>query len=276
MSGEPAQARPRIIMSVLVFWVGYVALTLVVGFATSKAIHSEVWQLVAWGFLSSGCLLVLSRSLTPKREGLRTNITPSHRPSSSVGLSLGLLLGGAAFGVHVAVVSSFGGPIRFEWVPDVGATVAAIYFVRFLATSCMEEIGFRGYALHRLIESVGVWPALTITTVAFGLSHLLYGWDMQTITLGVFPCGLVWGMSAIATRGLAVPIGLHAAWNFASWTAGSRAETGLLRMIVADDALESSRAVGTASYLVISGALTATFWLVYRRNQRLAAAAPAA
>ena len=82
-------------------------------------------------------------------------------------------------------------------------------------------------------------------------------------------------MSAIATRGLAVPIGLHAAWNFASWSAGSRAETGLLRMIVADGAQESSRAVGTVSYIAVSGALTAIFWLVYRRNQRLAATAPA-
>ena len=28
------------------------------------------------------------------------------------------------------------------------------------------------------------------TTIAFGLSHLLYGWDMRTIALGVFPGGL--------------------------------------------------------------------------------------
>ena len=275
MSNEPSDTRARIILSVLVFWVGYVGLTLLVGFVTSTVIHSEVWQLVAWGFLSSAGLLFLSQFMTPKSERSRTNVTAPKQPSSLLGLFLGLLVGITAFGVHVAIVRFFGGPIRFEWVPEVGATVALIYFVRFLATSCMEEIGFRGFALHRLIESVGVTASLIITTVAFGLSHLLYGWDLQTIALGVFPGGLVWGMSAIATRGLAVPIGLHAAWNFASWTVGSRAETGPLRMIVADGAQESSRAVGTVSYIAVSGALTAIFWLVYRRNQRLAATAPA-
>lgn len=269
------KAGPRVITSVLIFWGGYVALTLVVGFATSTAIRSEVWQLIAWGLLSSAGLLVLSRFMMQRDAGSRTDMTPAHRLSSPVGLGLGLFIGVAAFGAHVAVVTVFGGPIRFERVSEVGATAAAIYFARFLATSCMEEIGFRGYALRRLTGSVGVWPALAITTVAFGLSHLLYGWDVQAIALGVLPGGLVWGMSAIATRGLAVPIGLHAAWNFASWTAGNRAETGLLRMIVADDALESTRAVGAVSYLVISAVLTAIFWLVQRRNARLDAAAPA-
>ena len=85
--------------------------------------------------------------------------------------------------------------------------------------------------------------------------------SLKTVALGF----------AIATL-FAVPIGLHAAWNSAAWTAGSRAETGLLRMVIADDALESTRAVGTAIYLTISGLLTLGFWLVHRRNERTAAA----
>ena len=248
--------------SVLIFWTAYVALTLIVGFLTSTVIPSEVWQLIAWGFLSSAGLLVLSRRMAREDEESGEESILSN-PS---GISLGLLVGLASFGVHVALVSFFGGPLEFERVPEVGVTVTAIYLLRFLATSCMEEIGFRGYALRRLTRTVGTWPALAVTTIAFGLSHLLYGWDMRTIALGVFPGGLVWGMSAIATRGLAVPIGLHAGWNFANWMAGSRKETGLMRMIVDDDALESSQAVGTVSYLAICGALTAIFWLVHRRN----------
>ena len=134
----------------------------------------------------------------------------------------------------------------------------------------MEELGFRGYALQRLTTTMGTWPAVFLTAVAFGLSHLLYGWDMQTIALGVVPGGLLWGMSAVATRGLAVPIGLHAAWNFAGWTAGSRSEVGLLRMIVDESAPEHLRAVGTASYLTVFGVLTAVFWIVHERNVRAA------
>ncbi len=80
------------------------------------------------------------------------------------------------------------------------------------------------------------------------------------------PGGLLWGMSAIATRGLAVPIGLHAAWNFASWSAGSRAETGLLRIVIEDAALERTQTVGTISYWAVFGSLTVAFWLVHRRD----------
>jgi len=151
---------------------------------------------------------------------------------------------------------------------------AAIYFARFLSTSCMEELGFRGYALRRLTGVMGPWPAVCLTAVAFGLSHLSYGWDMRTIALGVVPAGLLWGMSAVATRGLAVPIGLHAAWNFAAWSAGSRAETGLLHMIVEEDALELTQQVGTVSYLSVFGALTVAFWFVHRRNVQRAALSP--
>ena len=260
-----------VVASVLLFWVGYVAITLVVGFATSSLIAAEVWQLTAWGLISSAALIALSRLLMGVEKGPRTVLDLAPRLSSLRGFGVGVLLGVASFGVHVAVVSAFAGPIRFEWVPGVGAAAAALYFARFLATSCMEELGFRGYALRRLTAIMGPWPAVCLTAVAFGLSHLAYGWDMQTIAFGVVPPGLLWGMSALATRGLAVPIGLHAAWNFASWSAGNRAETGPLQMIVADDALGLTQQVGTASYISIFAALTVAFWLVHRREVRRAA-----
>jgi membrane protease YdiL (CAAX protease family) len=278
MKDEPAQAQSKtggwIITSVLLFWVGYVAITLVAGFATSSTIGSEVWQLTAWGLASSGGLLALSLFLMRIEKGPRTNLDLAVSPSSLRRFSIGVFLGLASFGIHVSTVATFAGPIRFEWVSGVGAMAALIYFARFLSTSCMEELGFRGYALRRLAGRLGPWPAVSLTAVAFGLSHLLYGWDLRTIALGVIPGGLLWGMSAVATRGLAVPIGLHAAWNFASWSAGNRAETGLLHMIVEDDALEQIRAVGTASYLSIFAALTVGFWFVHRRNVQEAARSP--
>lgn len=275
-TGDSNRSTTRLGAYVLLFWVGYVAVTLVVGMATSIKIGSEVWQLTAWGFISCAGLLALSRFLMRIEKTPHTQLDLMVRVSSMSRFSIGVFLGVASFVVHVAIVSAFAGPVRFEWVPGVGAMGAAIYFARFLSTSCMEELGFRGYALQRLTTNMGPWPAVCITAVAFGLSHLAYGWDLQTIVLGVIPGGLLWGMSAIATRGLAVPIGLHAAWNFSSWSGGARPETGLLQMIVEDDALELTQMVGTASYLSIFGALTLAFWFVHRRNLRRAAPTPTA
>lgn len=255
----------RHMTSVLIFWLGYVFITLAVGFATSMLISSEIWQLTAWGFISSAGLLALSLLLS-RNQSSKPNFKP--KPKSMRDFTLGLLLGVGSFAIHVAIVSTFAGPIRFEMVPTVGALAAVIFFMRFLSTSCMEEIGFHGLTLQRMASKWGVWTSVCITAIAFGLSHLLYGWDIQTIALGVIPGGLLWGMSAITTKGVAMPIGLHAAWNFASWTAGNRAETGLLKMIVAEEALESTRRVGTISYLMIFGLMTLTFWFVHMKNTR--------
>ncbi len=263
---EPNEGVVRIFTSVLLFWIGYVIVTLVVGFATSILIGSKVWQLTVWGFASSAGLLALSRFLLRVEKSPQANPNVALHPSSSGRLSIGLLIGMASFGLHVSIVATFAGPLQFEWVAGVGAMAAAIYVGRFLSTSCMEEIGFRGYALRRLTSKMGPWPAVCVTAVAVGLSHLAYGWDLRTVALGVAPGGLLWGMSALATRGLAVPIGLHAAWNFGSWSAGNRAETGLLRMIVDEDALELAQQVGAVSYLSIFGVLTVAFWFVHRRN----------
>jgi len=251
--------------SVFLFWAGYLAITLLVGFATSVVIAIDEWQLIAWGFLSSLSLLLLIRVMA--RVGASAASDEGFVSSFNLrGLSAGFFIGTASFVVHVAVVSLFAGPISFEWVPGVGLAAVTIYFLRFFATSCMEEIGFRGYALRRLMSKMGPWPAVAITSLVFGLSHLSYGWEMKTILMGVVPCGMLWGMSAVATRGIAVPIGLHAAWNFASWTSGTRSEVGLLSMVVADEAAEQTQRIASWSYLTIFATMTIAYWLVYRRR----------
>ena len=162
-SGGEAEPTYRVLTAVLLFWLGYVALTLILGFATSITIPSEVWQLTAWGFLSSAGLLVLPRLLEKRFDGRPASLDQAVRPSSLGRFGFGVLLGAASFGVHLAVVHTFAGPIRLEVNSEVGVVVAAIFFLRFLATSCMEEIGFRGYTLQRLESRIGVWPAVLLT-----------------------------------------------------------------------------------------------------------------
>ena len=252
--------------SVALFWLGYLVITLAVGFATSLFIPSEVWRLTAWGFIASVGLIALARFMARKSIQPTPGWFDAFRPASLGRFGFGFGLGVLSFGVHVAIMTTFAGPIRFEWVPEVGAALVILFFFRFLATSCMEELGFRGFTLQQLTDRLGVWPAVIITAVFFGLSHLSYGWSLQTIALGVIPGGLLWGMSAIATRNLAVPIGLHAAWNFAGWTSGTRKETGLLSVVVEDDAIARVQAVGTVSYWGVFMGLTLAFWWYHQRR----------
>jgi len=101
MKDEPAEALNKtggwVVTSVLLFWAGYVAITLVVGFATSGMIGSEVLQLTAWGLISSAGLLALPRFLMRIEKGPSTNLDLTLRPSSLRRFSIGVVVGVASF-----------------------------------------------------------------------------------------------------------------------------------------------------------------------------------
>jgi membrane protease YdiL (CAAX protease family) len=52
---------------------------------------------------------------------------------------------------------------------------------------------------------------------AFAVEHVVGGMRWLHAILGAGIGSLLLGMAALATRGLAMPISLHAAWNFGQW-----------------------------------------------------------
>jgi hypothetical protein len=68
-------------------------------------------------------------------------------------------------------------------------------------------------------------------------------------------------MAALAMRGLAVPIGLHAAWNFGQWTLGEKETSGLWRPIVEQGYNLHVDHMGMLSYLLVFGSATVALWL---------------
>ena len=77
---------------------------------------------------------------------------------------------------------------------------------------------------------------------------------------------LLFGMATIASRGLAVPIGLHTAWNFGEWTMGLKGSPGLWK----PEGQRSSGASGMVSYGVVAGLGILAFWLWHRRSLKRA------
>ena len=84
--------------------------------------------------------------------------------------------------------------------------------------------------------------------------------------LGVTAGSLMFGMAALATRGLALPIGLHAAWNLGQWVLGGKETPGPWRAITEDGFHDRMERAAMISYLVVTGAGTLGFWLLYRRR----------
>lgn len=255
----PARALRR----VLLFWVGYLALLFVAGMVKGM-LPSSVGQL-AWGTLGAGTVLLLTLAML-HREG---------RGTASIGLRLtggslprlgaGFALGAALYALHLGLIGATTS-LRLERNPEAGATAIVIAVLGYLALSAMEELGFRGYPLRTLVPVLGHWRAQLLVAAVFAANHLLYGWSLSSVLLGVTAGGLLFGAAATASGGLAVPIGIHAAWNTMGWMVGEKGNDGMWRLAVAPGDSAHVTAVATVTYLVVMLGATAVCWAAYRRR----------
>lgn len=78
-----------------------------------------------------------------------------------------------------------------------------------------EEAVLRGALMTRLTASIGLTPAVVVTSLAFALMHVpFYGWRVVPLDLGV---GLWLAGMWLASRGLIAPTIAHALADLATW-----------------------------------------------------------
>lgn len=77
----------------------------------------------------------------------------------------------------------------------------------------MEELGFRAYPLEILKNTVGIRLSIIITSILFGLYHIANGWTIASSFYGPAVWGLLFGLAAIYSKGIAMPTGIHYAAN---------------------------------------------------------------
>jgi hypothetical protein len=226
---------------------------------------------LAWGLVASIALVALSFAFL-RREGRDARSVGLHiDPGSGARLAAGAAIGFLLYGVHLLLRTGFAGG-RVE--KGVGTSMAGIglAIATYAALATMEELGFRGYALRRLEERLGRFVALGIGAVAFGLLHLAYGWPLGAAMIGAATGAVLFGLAALVTRGLAAPIGLHAAWNIGGWSVGEKDGASLWRLVVP----AQGAAASTVSYLVVMALGIVGFWYFGRRRSSRPLAAEAA
>jgi membrane protease YdiL (CAAX protease family) len=138
-----------------------------------------------------------------------------------VNLLIGLVGGAATFAIGAGVGIVFGG-LSFSFNADAPATsilsTLLISFLVFAAAAAFEEALFRGYILQTFVRSGLAWPAILITSLAFGAVHLGNPNANWISSLNTALAGIWFGVAYLKTRDLWFPTGLHLAWN---WTQGS-------------------------------------------------------
>lgn len=134
---------------------------------------------------------------------------------------IGLIVGAATFviGAGVGVLSgglSFSG--NFEATSNSIISTLLISFLVFAAAAAFEEALFRGYMLQTFVRAGLAWPAIVVTSVAFGAVHLWNPNANWISSVNTALAGIWFGVAYLKTRDLWFPTGLHLAWN---WTQGS-------------------------------------------------------
>lgn len=89
----------------------------------------------------------------------------------------------------------------------------------------MEELGFRAYPLEILKDKTGIRLSIFITSVLFALYHIANGWTVAGAFYGPGVWGLVFGLAAIYSKGIAMPTGIHYAANLTTSAFGAANNT---------------------------------------------------
>lgn len=151
-------------------------------------------------------------------------------------LGIGLLIGAGLYAACELILMALG-IYRIDGLNPPSYLVPAIAMA--ISSSVFEELLFRG-VLFRSVEAwFGSWVALVVSSLVFGLSHLLN--PQGTVEGALFiavEAGILLGAAYMLTRRLWLSIGFHMAWNytqsaiFSGVVSGNDAAQGLIRSTV--------------------------------------------
>jgi membrane protease YdiL (CAAX protease family) len=179
---------------------------------------------------------------------------------------------------------------RLAWLPMVysagGFGVAAflglppvpvllLILVNGLFVGFSEELMFRGVMLQAFRHIVPVWPAVLLTSLAFGAVHSLNVFVTGGLTgaliqsAAAFLSGIVFIALRLRTGSLWPPVILHALWDFATFTLGAAGHAAATDSGLADGATvppSGSLALIVPVLLVLPNALCG-LWLMRNIGQ---------
>jgi len=168
------------------------------------------------------------------------------------GKSIKRFVGGYAIGLTMAVMQALivltFGNLRLNLNSHLSISEFSSSSLLFLLVACREELAFRSYALRSLNYVVKSVPALLIITVIFVCEHVLAGMSWKMAIIGSGLGGALFGASALKTKGLALPFGLHSAWNFGQWMMGFKNKPGVWQAVVEKGYEARTENIGLAAF----------------------------
>ena len=183
-------------------------------------------------------------------------LTELSGPNAGNELALGLLIGLGLFSIIIAVLWALG-HYRITGTNSWSVFIPAI--VANVPSGFIQEIIFRGAIFRITRDWLGVWWALGISSILFGLIHILSATaTVQSVVAITLQAGVLLAAAYMLTNRLWLPIGIHVAWDFANdgifgvGSSGASGETikGLLQAKLTGPVLLSGGTAGVEASLV--------------------------
>ncbi len=133
----------------------------------------------------------------------------------------GVLIGLTVFASIVIALIGFS-PLEIKFSPNVFDFQALLHLIPILPLALMEELGFRSYPQQLLARNYGIWASQFSIAAVFGIFHIFYGWSPLSAFMGPFVWAFLFGLSAIASKGIAVSTGIHFSLNLLQSLAGMK------------------------------------------------------
>ncbi|MDB5089484.1 MAG: family intrarane metalloprotease [Mucilaginibacter sp.] len=253
---------PSTLGRVLLFWLGSIVV-----FAASSALTKQLptdWAPVLAIIIALIGSLLLT-ILFARWEGLQlkdAGLLPGNKSIFRVlaGFTIGSLL---AFLQAMLVLVT--GHITLAWSPQISFSTLISNLLLYVLVACREEVAFRGFPLQSLNKIAGRWKALLITTGLFIIEHKMGGMSWPQAILGPGAGAILFGLAALKTKGLALPVGLHTAWNVGQWLLGFKNGTGWYKAVIEKGYEARTEHAGWISYLLVMGLAILSFYY-WKRN----------
>jgi membrane protease YdiL (CAAX protease family) len=152
-----------------------------------------------------------------------------------------------------------GGHLKMVRSPEAGFTTISCNLLLYLFVACREEVAFRGYPLRSLDSTAGRLTAQLIVAAIFIAEHIVGRTTWAGAIVGAGMGAWLFGLAALRSKGIALPIGIHTAWNFGQWAWGLKSGSGIYKLVIEKGYEARAEQLGWLGFVIAMGSAIVIF-----------------
>ncbi|MHA4846012.1 CPBP family intramembrane glutamic endopeptidase [Flavitalea antarctica] len=209
-----------ILRSVL-FWMMFMSLLFLGGSFLVPLFNKSVSQLI-FGIVGTTAAVITVYVFLRREKQTFRQIGLVLEPASITRFLSGYVIGTVICVIMISVLIMFSELELKTNNAFVFTPITAIGYLAIVPLALMEELAFRSYPFIRLNERLNFRMIQLVVALAFAAYHMIGGQDIMSSLLGPGVWAYVFGLAAIRSGGIAMPLGIHVAANASQALAGMK------------------------------------------------------